>query len=260
MQSLNLDEPTVGPEKRVGFWKRQFQQTPTPAQKKFDWAFGVVIPTLCVLFDPVVFRGNALGTALLGNYKPFAYVLGFVSILGMAAWLLWGEKLRWANSFLGGLFLVGAAVSLAVGFMILPVSLLGLIILIGALGFTPLFAGVVYLRNGVRALRSASETMGKPTLVHTAALSALLSFVVPFTINAEIRASLDAIKSGDITTVNREAAKLRLVAPLVNFDIMAKECYPLSRKGLDTPEYQAVDDLYHEMTGNRMEQRMRYFD
>jgi hypothetical protein len=250
MQSLNLDEE---PTKRPGFWRRQFQQTSTRAQKKFDWAFGVVIPTMCVLLDPIVFRGGISGTALLGDYKPFAYVLSFVSILGMAAWLIWGERLRSGKSFLGGLFFTGSLVSFAVGLILLPFSLIGLIFVIGALGLTPLFASFVFLRNGVRATRASATTSNKLTLVHGVALSALLSFAVPFTINAEIRSSLDAIRDGDLATIRRETGKLRTVAPLVDFDIMARERFRKDAGEMSTPELRAVDEFYLEMTGSTIE-------
>src|SRR5215467_10779528 len=41
-------------EKPLGFWKRQFQQEATKAQKRFDWMFGVVMPAVCFYFDPIV--------------------------------------------------------------------------------------------------------------------------------------------------------------------------------------------------------------
>jgi len=253
MQTVDQDKVALESTKRAGFWRRQFHQTSTSAQRKFDWAFGVVIPIICVVFDPVVFRGNALGVATLGNYKAFAYLLSFASIMAMAAWLTWGEKLKWVNAFVAGLFFFGSFVSLTVGILILPISLFGLVILIGILGFTPLFAGLVYLRNGIKAFRSAGNSMPAKTLVYSTALATIFSFAIPFVVNAEIRKSLDAIRDGDIETVLYESKKLRLLSPLVNFDVMAKECHQYSDEAKLSPKMQIIGQLYADMTGRNIE-------
>ena len=86
MQTLGLDdENPIRAKKR--FWARQFDAEPTEAQKSFDWAFGVTIPAICFAFDPLIFRGNLWGTALLATYKPFAYLLSFVSIMAIVVQL-----------------------------------------------------------------------------------------------------------------------------------------------------------------------------
>src|SRR5215203_824983 len=146
-----LDEPQ-------GFWKRRFSQEPTRKQRIFDWAYGVVIPLICVAADPIIFRTSGpYGSGLLGSARPFAYLLSAASILAMAAWLLWGERLRWLAAPMAGLFFVGGGVSLLVGLILIPFSVIGLIFfLVGLLGFTPLLSSVVFLRNGLRAYRSAA--------------------------------------------------------------------------------------------------------
>lgn len=260
MQKKEPNETNAETARRPSFWKRQFQQASTSSQKKFDWAFGVVIPIICVVFDPVVFRGNALGVAALGNYKAFAYLLSFASIMVMAAWLTWGEKLKWLNSFIAGLFLFGSVVSFGIGILILPVSLIGLIILIGILGFTPLLAGIVYLRNGIRAFRSAGNSMPAKTLVYSTALATIFSFAIPFAVNAEIRKSLDAIRDGDVETVLYESKKLRLLSPLVNFDVLAKECHQYSDEAKSSPKMQIIEQLYTDMTGRKIEDHVWHFD
>ena len=84
----------------------------------------MILPTICVMADPIVFAGTFGGDGpLLGGIKPFAYVLSFTSIMAMTAYLLWGNKLRGAGAALSGLFLVGSLVSLAVGIVIFPISL-----------------------------------------------------------------------------------------------------------------------------------------
>jgi len=141
---------------RLGFWQRQFGPNVTAKQKSFDWTVGVLLPLICFLFDPIVFRGGG-NQAILGKYQWPAYFLGFVSIVAMTAWLLWGKRLKWLSGWLAGLFFVGSGISLFVGLILLPFSVFGILMVIGFLGFTPLFSSITYLRNGVRAMRTASE-------------------------------------------------------------------------------------------------------
>jgi hypothetical protein len=187
-QTLGLNDTEINKvESKLGFWKRQFQSEATAKQKTFDGVFGVVLPALCFLFDPFVFRGSG---ALLGAYKPFAYLLSYVSIMGLLAFVLWGEKLKWFNGFLVGLFAVGALISTGIGLVLLPFSLFGLMILIGAMGFTPLFTGFVLWRSAVRAFKISRPGLGTKLLVNMMILSAVLSFTIPEIINVKLHQGL----------------------------------------------------------------------
>lgn len=167
---------------RKTFWRRQFQATVTAAQQKFDWLFGVVMPLICFAFDPIVFYASD-GGGILTNYTIFSYILSIVSIMSMAAWLIWRERLGWLTPFIAGLFLTGSLVSLVVGMIIFPISLLATIFLIGALGFTPLFTAFVYFRNAIRAF-SSYDFPGEVALTERVfILSAIFCLVIPFVIN-----------------------------------------------------------------------------
>lgn len=166
---------------KPGFWRRQFGETVTRAQRRFDWIMGVAMPLVCFLFDPFMFRSsNDFGGGMLSKYTLPAYMLAFVSIVAMVAWLLWGEKLKWLNGWLAGLFFAGSAVSLIVGTVLFPFSLIGIVLGIGLLGFTPLLASIVYLRNGVRALRATSTVMEKAVLINVAVLSGMIAIAIPY--------------------------------------------------------------------------------
>jgi hypothetical protein len=188
LQTLKLNNnelrgtPYQGADAAIGFWERQFMQTRTSAQTRFDWAYGVVIPLFCVVADPIVFADRGI----LTEYRPFAYLLSSASILAMAAWLLWGDRLRWLAAPLGGLFIAGSVISFLVGVILLPYSIIGLFYLIGLLGFTPLFAGFVYLRNGLRAMGAAESFMDEITVWKAAILTAILALVIPYIVNAPV--------------------------------------------------------------------------
>src|SRR5437762_7574420 len=169
-------------EKRKGFWRRQFRVEPTRRQRQYDWFFGVVMPAVCIFFDPIVFKfwGEPDG-GILGAYRPFAYAGSFVSIILMITWLLWREKLSGFSALLAGVFFAASAISLIIGVVLLPFSLIGIVFyLIGLLGFTPLFTSVIFLRNGVRALRAANIGLERRTLVYASSLSALWGLSFPF--------------------------------------------------------------------------------
>ena len=252
MQQLNLDENNlIEPQKR--FWQRQFQVEATESQKKFDWIFGVIMPVICFVLDPTVFKGGVLGPAFLGNYKPFAYILSFVSVMAMSAWLIWGAKLKWFNSALAGLFLVGGIISFAIGFVLLPFSLLGLIVLIGALGFTPLFSSIVFFRNAFRAFQTAKPFLEKSVLVRSFALAAIFTAVVPLVINSQIKRVLDEMETGDAQTIYKNAGILKYTAPLVNFDKFALRYHRNAPEKRQTKEMQAIAEVYKELTGEDIE-------
>jgi len=187
MQTLELTENKT-PAKRPGFLQRQFSETSTLSQKRFDWTFGVALPIVCIAADPIVFRSWMFGDpsdALLKEYKVFCYVLSSVSILAMTAWLLWGSKLGELRPFLGGLFLVAAAISTMVGIIIFPFSALGVLFAgFGLLGFTPLFSGLIFLRNSYRALESSAEDMPLKYVARAAMLAVTYALVVPFVLNS----------------------------------------------------------------------------
>ena len=171
----------------IAFWKRQFLQTPTRKQTRFDWAYGVGIPLICVAADPIVFTQYGM----LSEYKVFAHMLSATSILAMAAWLLWGERLGWLAAPLGGLFIAGSFISFVVGVILLPYSVMGMFFMIGFLGFTPLLSGLVYLRNGLRAINASAASLDEGSVWRAAILTAMLALVIPYVANANLSPAAD---------------------------------------------------------------------
>jgi hypothetical protein len=262
MQTLELNKPS-GQTKSANqpknkFWKRQFQAQPTNAQKIFDWIVGVGLPVICFVFDPIVFKTSDLGNPLFGTFKPFAYLLSFVSIMAMAAFLIWGAKLNWLNGFLAGLFLCGGIVSFIVGLILFPFSVIGLFLLIGILGFTPLFSSFVYFRNGFRALQTAKPFLEKSVLIYSVIFGALFSVVVPAVVNIDINRSLENIKHGDAQNVQEESLKLWIAAPLVNTEeLFITYRYTSEYTSAGAEKREAIAALYKDMTGEEIENKLR---
>lgn len=255
MQTLDLDEEKTA-EPRKKFWRRQFQQEPTESQYKFDWLFGVIMPVICFFFDLGIFSSYFGGDVIFGAFKPFAYLLSFTAIIAMMAWLIWGKQLKWLGAFIAGLFLTSGVVALAIGFVLLPFSLMGLVIVIGVLGFTPLFTGIVYLRNGVRAIKAAKPFLAKNVLTYSILLSSLAAGVIPYVINVEIYQSLKRIKTGNARTIRSEGRKLWLVSPLVDASSLTQRYYIIPGSETQTEEVtNAVADVYRDLTGKDIGRR-----
>lgn len=191
---LTVESPEAVDVPDKKFWRRQFGSQATKSQRDFDWFFGVILPVLCITFDPVVFRfwgeadrGLLAGTGILGEVKPFVYLLSFVSILAMIGWLLIRDQLQGLTGMLAGLFAVAGVLALVIGIALLPFSLVGLFVAIGVFGFTPLFTSIVFLRNSARAYRTAKEFLEPNLLQHVAILSAVFSAVIPYIFQIELR-------------------------------------------------------------------------
>jgi hypothetical protein len=140
---------------RRRFLRRQFDDVPTQAQFNFDVAFGLVIPVLCFVFDPIVFRGGFLHEGgAFQSVRLFAYAASAIEIATFACWLFVVRSFPAWSRPAGGVLAAGAFFSFALGFAILPLSIIGLLFVgVGALGFIPFVTGIVYLRNARRALR-----------------------------------------------------------------------------------------------------------
>ena len=251
MQILGLsDDAPQAEEWEYRFWRRQFQQNPTCRQKQYDWAFGVIMPVLCFFFDPFIFKfwGSTSG-GVLGAYKPFAYSGSFISILGMIAWLLWREKLGGYSAILSGLFFVAGFFALLIGIPLFPFSLVGSLALIGLVGFTPLFTSVIFLRNGVRALRAAKLDFNRSKLAGAIAVGSLWGLAVPYALNIEVQRSLDLVAKGTPETIRVQGLKLRLLALMVDAEQLNK---PYGKAPENSAERSEIARLYTQLTGKEL--------
>lgn len=253
LEPLNLsDEPESGINDSDGFWKRQFAQEPTTKQRVYDWVFGVLLPIACVAADPIIFRTTWFGgTSYLGTFRPFAYLLSAVSIMAMVAWLLWGYRLRGLAAPIAGLFFLGSAISLVVGLILFPLSMVGLIVVIGALGFTPFISSLIYLRNGVRAYHSAKRSMDPDFAWRAAMLGGIFSLIVPYAVNFEIYRMTERLIFGRGEVVQREATKLSWIAPLVDPHPIWRKYYDVDPGDID--RRQGLSMAYKKLTGEYLD-------
>lgn len=176
----------------TSFWRRQFSDSPTRRQTIFDLIAGVILPTLCLIFDPIIFKSKVPIDCDDGTPRPilsperlaiFAYTLIGLGMLALLIWLIAGKRSpRYAVCF-AGIFFAGAVSAAILGLLLLPFSLIGLLLYgLGVLGFIPFLTMIVYLRNGVRAWRLARQqepSQPRKWLIALALTTALLIYVVP---------------------------------------------------------------------------------
>lgn len=185
------DEKLFDPPPK-GFWRRQFHPVATPAQTSFDVFFGMILPVICLIADPIVFR-DGVRNGILRNYAIAAYTFIALQVVILAAWLVWRGKLgRWLGIMAGGLY-GGAVFAFGLGLVMLPISIIGLIVyFIGVLGFTPFFTGFVYLRNARRCMKTlrAKTAISKPIVA--VVLGLVLVTNVPFLANQTVTGVIDS--------------------------------------------------------------------
>jgi signal transduction histidine kinase len=242
----------------VTFWGRQFADTPTRAQTVFDVCAGIILPVACLAFDPVVFRGGFAGGPLLGSFKLFAYALIAFEIAALAAWLaLRGRAGVWAG-VLGGVMAAGAHFSLVVGVVLLPFSLIGLMFLVGVLGFSPFLAALVYWRNGRRARRASAAFLTDGQRRWLPLIAGLLALALPAAAHMEVSRlvarSLPELAGGDAASAEAAAGRLRLLGRLADADL--DQLVWAYSKEADAARRERLARAYRDATGRDIEHRL----
>jgi hypothetical protein len=146
------------PSKEPGFWRRQFTGEPAPLQTMYDVAWGIVMPVVCLVMDPVIFKGY---WAILGYWNRMAYAFIACEIALLAMWLVLRGRLRNGALLLSGPLLAGGVFALGIHAIMLPLTLRGMPFAIGFLGFTPFLTSFVYFRNAWRALMKERDSVGR---------------------------------------------------------------------------------------------------
>lgn len=239
------------------FLRRQFRGEATLAQIIFDITIGMALPVLCLVFDPLVFRGGLYGAPLAGRFQLFAYALIAIEIIALAVWLSTGARAgEWCGA-LGGIMFAGAIFSLVVGVCLLPFSLFGLIMLIGALGFTPFLTAFIYLRNARRALKAAGAQMPRGGLFVTLLFGATLALGTPafahWRINKLIERSLAEVIDGDDSQSAAAARRLRQLGWFDSAEL--DQVVWVYGRTTDPQRKERLARAYYKMTGNDIEHR-----
>ncbi len=240
------------------FVRRQFQQETTLARLIFDITVGIVSPILCLIFDPIVFRNGILGQPLAGRFQLFAYSVIAVEIIALAVWLGLGKRAGEWCGVLGGIMLAGALFSTVIGICLLPLSLIGLMFLIGVFGFTPFLTAFIYLRNARRALKVAGAQMTRVGLLITLILGGTLALGAPafahWRVGKLIEHSMAEVLDGDDAQAKAAARRLRHVSWFASGEI--DQVVWAYGSETDPSRKERLARAYRDITGADVESRL----
>lgn len=173
----------------------------------FSIAAGAAGPLLCLVLDPLVFKGGDEHGPIFGQVWVFGYSFIAVEILVLLLWLVVRERLGAFSAVVAGTLLVGTVFAGGLGLALLPLSVAGLMALIGALGFTPFLTASVYFYNGLLALRSARSRVRPGFMAPLFALGVVLAIALPYSIQSGVqrgwRAAIRRLADGDVAAVKR---------------------------------------------------------
>ena len=176
-------------------WLDEFDAEPTPIHTFLDVAFGFVTPMLIFL---LVFSFGCRG-----NVKNLIAVSGsllFVAtaIFRLLCWLLFCDKFQHSRSSIAGTLFIFSLVNFvfSLSVIVCDIILIGFgfykgiteagamlaVLVLPALFCIFASVGFVYLRNGVRAYRSARKKMTRGIFISSFVSSIILTVLVPFVV------------------------------------------------------------------------------
>lgn len=244
----------------ASFWRRQFTPAYTYYQIVFDAIFGIVMPLVCFYFDPGIIRGGTFrGYLPMLPHAILVYSLSGIAMFTLVVWLSLAPRIKAAaGAIIAGAFVAGAVCSFTIGIIIVPLTILGLLFIIGILGLVPFVTGFVYLRNAVRAIRSANAFLGDPILAGTVAVGLLISAGVPaigeFTIDRIVRQSMDQILT------QQDPRSFEAAVQRIKYFGWSTDMDTLVRAYESEPNQKRKDSLaraYKEITGQEIEYRLQ---
>lgn len=228
---------------------------PLPARANrflLDLLFGIVLPLGCLAFDPIVFRGGSRG----GMAAEYAVVGYTAAGLGMVSMLLWHLVGRPAGLF-AGLLAGGAAFALALGLVMLPLTLVGLFVCVGVFGLVPFGTAWVFARNARRAWRSAG-TGRLGGAVAGFALACCLPWVADGYVRHEVDRASALLMSPDPGEAEHGAELLGRFRYLVGVDF--DDLVWKYNREEDPARRETLARAYHRLTGQDIEDRLADLD
>lgn len=246
-------------EKRMTFWNWQFNSDCSGIQIIFDVLFGVILPIVCLVCDPIVFKRSDiliskfhyLPPVMFPSYAPFAYCLIGID----AALLIFILFVQLRSVFFGGCLLSGAIFSLILGILMTPMTLLGLFIGIGVFGLAPFFASFVYFRNFLRIIRHSIHR-SLAAIVFLVFLGLSTTFLISFSfhqiVSMHIDTSLEFIACGNAHSEKQARETLQRLRFLFNDDRLIMQY----NQTQDENQKKKIAEAYQQITGRSLLERV----
>ncbi|QEH34621.1 hypothetical protein OJF2_31620 [Aquisphaera giovannonii] len=216
---------------------------------------GIYAPIVCLAVQAVLIPDERFwlpGLGFINAFWIFSYGLMGLEMLLLLAWLAFGHRLGLWNGPASGALFAGALFSGVLGLVLLPVTVVGLPLLIGVLGFIPFITAGVYFANAAAAYHEAKAVMQGPRLMGSVLLGALLVFGVPgaaqTTVSLTVRAAIRGVAEGDPAAM----AKLRDWYGFAHRDRLVW-AYTAEQ---DITRKKRLADAYRSLTGHDIESRL----
>jgi hypothetical protein len=249
--SVNAIEMSLGTGN--GFWERQYRTPSTVPQRLFDLLFGIIAPVLCLWFDPTVFRSDGMmGNGFLSGLRFFGYLEIATSILVLAFYLLTQR----ASALLAGALWGSFVFAFTLGVVMLPLTLLGLFVVIGIFGFTPFLTSWVFLRNARRCWRGSSPQQRGKVRMLLVTLGMALMLGTPAGLQGSTlylaNGALARIQSGSEPGVGRAVRMLRGMRFFVSPDRIVFAY----QKATEQAQRERLAQAFYGVTAKTLEQRL----
>jgi hypothetical protein len=208
---------------------------------------------LCVFFDPTVFRSDGvMGNGFLSHMRLFGYVEIAASTAALGYYLL----TRRASPLLAGALWGGFLFALILGLAMLPLTLLGLLLIIGVFGFTPFLTSWVFLRNAYRCWRDASVRVSRKAGLLLVTMGMALILAIPASLQGSAyylcNRAMQALRSGSEQDFARAVRTLQRTRFIVSPDAIALAY----QKATDEIQRERLARAFRAVTGQSVEQRL----
>ena len=234
MRSVSCERNSY-PAHTVGVFRETLTREPSSRAKALHLILGAALPVACLIFDPIVFKANGFlaegDGPFLGWLRMFGYTTAAIAVV-----VLTRACFTRITAIETGMLYCAALVALTLGVVMLPVTLIGLLVLTGILGFAPFLAAWVYLRHAAR------QRAMRPSLV---VAGALLFLAIP----ALAQLAVDRTVERAIARGTPVSAVLR---PLYDTEQLVDRYLDSS----SNEEKQRLAVVYRSMTGRYLEERL----
>jgi hypothetical protein len=245
---MSTDSATT---EQSSFWGKQIPPRPTAGQIAFDLAFGIALPVICLYFDPFVLQAD-IGEPLLGRYAVSARVAISLGLLSLSAWML----IRWPPALMAGLLAGGAIFATLLGLVLLPFSIMGLLMFIGVLGFSPFVTAFVFWRNAVAAYRRTHQSRINGRVLIPVAVGLALYCAGPCAMQWYVTRAVEMVKSHHLAEAAQGLSVLKRFGVFANYDLLVFAY----RAEKDAERRQRLAEAYKELTGTEIGHRLARLD
>lgn len=226
----------------------------------FDFGFGVIAPLICLIADPIVFKGGQSFIAsggLLAPFKVAAYSAIGLGVAALAIWLIFRPRLLAHSDFFAGIFLMAQVSAFLTAVIILPLSIIGIGIG-GILGFIPFVTAFVFSRQRKQAQIDSAALPHRRRNAFVAifaviAIPILLQWATSRYVGSAVRTILT---NADSTPAAVSQLKAAFWCGNECFFDMAHEYYKAFK---DPARRQYLADIYHDITGGNIRTQISSF-